>query len=109
VRARMLAEDRAVAVDDRAGPWPEPGVAREEGALAGAREEAQILGLAPARDLEPRLPGETAHVCLVQLAERKAHASERRGRECREDVALILGLVSRSAQQRALLHAGVVP
>src|SRR5579875_2933981 len=109
VRARVLAERVTALVEDRAGPADEPAVAREEVALAGAGEEAEVLGLALARDRQSLAPGELAHLRLVHVTEREAQPRERARRERGEHVALVLALVGGGAQQRArvLVLAGI--
>ena len=75
-------------------------MALEEVAVAGAREKAQVLGVAAPGDREPCLTGKLADLLLVHLAERKAHARERLRRERREHIALVLGWIDRGPQQR---------
>jgi hypothetical protein len=95
-------EPPAGSVDDRPRTLAEAGVAGQEGALSLAGEEAQILALALAGDREPGGGGELSHPRLGQVGERKAQRTERPGRERREHVGLVLGLVRRLGEQRAL-------
>ena len=90
------AQTPAGAVDDLALAVAEARVAAQELALALAREEAEVLALGPAGDLEPRRGRELAHLGLGQLAEREAQPRERGGPQRGEHVGLVLGRVGRA-------------
>ena len=83
-------------------------MALQEVAVACARQEAQVLRVALARHRQAGLPRELTHLRLAHAAEREAQARQRRGRERREDVALVLADVDGHPQQPAVLHARVV-
>ena len=68
-------------------PWP---ARKQRSWLSG------LLG-----DLEAVAGGDRAHLGLVQLGEREAHAVEQPRRQRGEHVALVLGLVGRGREQRA--------
>src|SRR5438067_11603363 len=108
VSALVLAQDPSLTIDDRARSRPQAAVALQEGALARAGEEAQVLGVLAVCDREAGALCDLAHARLVQPAERKAKARERRGRERGEHVALVLALVGGETQQPVGLHARVV-
>ena len=67
-------------VDDLAGALIEPGLPAQELALSLTGEEAEVLALGPARDLELRPGGDLPHLRLGELAEREAKAGEGAGR-----------------------------
>ncbi len=71
-------------------------------------QEAEVLGIGLARDRQALALGDLAHLRLRQLAEREAHARDRRRREPGEHVGLVLGRVGGSAQQAVLADARVV-
>ena len=108
VRAAVQREHGAVAVDDLAGAVVEAGVAGQERGLAGAGQEAQVLRLGLGGHGQPGLGGQRAHLRLGQLPEREAQPRERRGRDGREHVGLVLGLVGGGAQQPVVRHPRVV-
>ena len=62
VRARVLAQHAPVAVHDRAGRAPRPPWRARKSPLTGARQEAQVLRVGPARDRQPGPLGELAHL-----------------------------------------------
>src|SRR5205823_1208675 len=99
VSALVLAQDPSLAIDDRARSRPQAAVALQEGALARAGEEAQVLGVLAVCDREAGALRDLAHARLVQPAERKAKARERGGRERGEHVALVLALVGGETEQ----------
>ena len=72
VGAAVAAELAPGAVDDRARAVADAAVAGEERGLAGAGEEAEVLGLALVGHGQPRRAGERADLRLGQLAEREA-------------------------------------
>src|SRR4051794_34080058 len=112
VRPGVLAEDPPVARADRAGPPAQAAMALEERLAAGPGEEAEILGGPAPGHREGRAPRELPDLRLVEGAEREAQACERRGRESRQHVALVLRDVDGGAQQRrgpVALDARVVP
>ena len=79
--AAVLAERAPRGVEDRAWHAPETAMALQERAVARARQEAEVLRVAPAGDREAGLAGELANALLVQAAEREAQPRQRRGRE----------------------------
>ena len=95
---RWLAEDAARAVDDL--PWRslEPAVAREERALALAGEEAEVLALGLAGDLEAGRGRDLAHLaaCVSSASGKRSRASDA-GRRPGEHVGLVLGRVGGGA------------
>ena len=100
VRAGVLAEHLPRAIDDPPGALAEAAVALQEGALARARQEAQVLRVAPVRDRQAGRRRQLAHLRLGHLSQRKPQPRERLGRERRQHIALVLARVGRGAQQR---------
>src|SRR3954451_6742288 len=108
----MGAEPAAAAADDRPLALAEAAVALEEPRLALAGEEAEVLALRLAGDLEALAGGDLAHLRLAQLGEGEAHPVEQRRRQGGEHVALVLGLIGGRREQRPRLvldDAGVMP
>jgi hypothetical protein len=99
VVAAVAAEQAAGGVDEVAWAVGQPAVAGEEGRLAGAGEEAQVLRVGPPRDREAGLGGQLAHLRLGQLAEREPQPRERLRRDRRQHVRLVLRRVGRRPQQ----------
>ena len=89
------------------GVSPRPPWRDEKAGPVGAGQEAQVLRVGLARDRQAGIGGDPSDLRLGQLAERKAHPRQRRRRKRREHVGLILGGVSRDAQQRPIWMIGL--
>ncbi len=73
----------------------------QEPAAIGAGHEAQILGVGLGGDRQTGPRGDSPHLGLGQIPQRKPHPRQRPGGERREHVGLILRGVGRHPQQRA--------
>ena len=76
-------------------------LAREEVVERTAAEEADVLALARGRGGHARRSGLGAHGGLGRVAERQPQAREHGGRDAREHVRLILGVVGAARHERA--------
>ena len=77
-------------------------MAAQEGALALAGEEAEVLALGLSRHRQPVAGGELAHLGLRSSASGKRSRPSSAGGERREHVGLVLGGVGGGREQRAL-------
>src|SRR5215203_3659231 len=104
--AGVTAKHPSLAVDDV--PWVRNHLLADEPAVVSIGDKADILALWGVGDGQTLLLGDGAHLRLTVLAEGEDRSRQESPWYRPEDVCLILALVHRARERRALLYPGVV-
>jgi hypothetical protein len=99
MRAGMLPEHLALAVDDPTGSSADP--VGEEPAGIAVGDEADVVAVRLIRNGEPAQLGLAPYVCLERFPEREHRVRDLVGRQHPEDVRLVLARVD-GTEQRAV-------